>query len=408
MTPDQSSSRTQRLQEDLEDVVKLHELAPSSMRFVTAGRSRIAPESYDIEASIKGIVGIDKNGMPIYCDHFKIKILLSDRYPEQRGPECKVYPAPFHPNFRIEIPLLGWGGYYGTWIDPKNRDEKLGSFILRILQNIRYNPIYIDTETENIGNDDALSWYMCWHEFFSKATTFFPTDTVKLPSDTTRKRFDIQRKSLDVGDMVNSEDSQMAQNRGRKTFQITNTTLSYVPELISIPDFSTIETSDFRGSCDTHRMYIKKKALDKIFHHITWGKRTSANQVEQGGILLGRAFKDDRQSLIYGIIEDAIDGESAVGTSAYLEMRHDTWEEMLNRADMLLDLDRSSKLQIIGWYHTHPNNLDVFMSGTDTNTQRLLFAEEWQFAIVLNPHKRIWRVFHGRDSEECQGFVVKP
>jgi len=82
-------------------------------------------------------------------------------------------------------------------------------------------------------------------------------------------------------------------------------------------------------------------------------------------------------------------------------MTHETWKDMLDVVDNL-----DSKLQIVGWYHTHPNDLDVFMSGTDTATQARVFSHDWQFAIVLNPHKKIWRSFYGANSNECQGYVI--
>jgi len=86
-------------------------------------------------------------------------------------------------------------------------------------------------------------------------------------------------------------------------------------------------------------------------------------------------------------------------------MTHETWKEMLDKADKLLE-QSGSALQIIGWYHTHPNTLDVFMSGTDQNTQSRLFGNDWQFAIVLNPQKRIWCAFYGSHSTECQGYII--
>ena len=69
---------------------------------------------------------------------------------------------------------------------------------------------------------------------------------------------------------------------------------------------------------------------------------------------------------------------------------------------------RSSSLRVVGWYHTHPNGLDVFMSGTDRDTQRALFPGAAQFALVLNPHRRLWRAFRGADSDPCHAAVIVP
>lgn len=64
-------------------------------------------------------------------------------------------------------------------------------------------------------------------------------------------------------------------------------------------------------------------------------------------------------------------------------------------------------MRVIGWYHTHPNNLGVFMSGTDQRTQATFFSANWQFAIVLNPHRLQWKAFAGEQATECPGFVCK-
>ena len=145
--------------------------------------------------------------------------------------------------------------------------------------------------------------------------------------------------------------------------------------------------------------------MKEIKKHILWGKKVKENQVEQGGILIGKVIKCERK-INYGIVENAIPGTLAKGTSAYLEMNHKTWKEMIDEVDKIIDDHPKEQLQIIGWYHTHPNNLSIFMSGTDRNTQCSFFPNHWQFAVVLNPHKKIWGAFYGKDSKKCNGFIV--
>jgi proteasome lid subunit RPN8/RPN11 len=163
--------------------------------------------------------------------------------------------------------------------------------------------------------------------------------------------------------------------------------------------------SDYELSKTNHELYISMQAMNQIKNHIEWGEGTHNNQVEQGGILLGHVYKDSVKEIFFGIVEEAIAGKSAKGSGAYLEMDHTTWKEMIDYADNILDSNPQKNLQIIGWYHTHPNGLSVFMSGTDRSTQSRMFSNDWQFAVVLNPHKKVWRVFHGHDSKECKGFV---
>ncbi len=155
------------------------------------------------------------------------------------------------------------------------------------------------------------------------------------------------------------------------------------------------------------RLYFTQQSFHQVEHHIGWGQRTDDNGVEQGGLLLGNAYIDSEENLVFAIVRNAIAGLKARGSGAYLDMTHETWAEMLAQVDAITDADPDSSLQIVGWYHTHPNTLDVFMSGTDKNTQRTFFRAEWQFAVVLNPHKKLWRVYHGSESAQCEGFVIQ-
>lgn len=195
----------------------------------------------------------------------------------------------------------------------------------------------------------------------------------------------------------------------RKKFEITNTDPPYLPHEQPVPPFKVIEgrgSNCESGAGDSHRLYLTREAMGHIHSHIGWKEVTPHNCVEQGGILLGQAFRDSARGVTYGVVSAAVAGLSARGSSVHLEMTHDTWREMLDSADRLLEQSPHRELQVIGWYHTHPNGLEVYMSGTDRDTQSRMFAQDWQFAIVLNPQKQRWRAFFGRDAQECRGYVI--
>src|SRR6185295_299681 len=78
---------------------------------------------------------------------------------------------------------------------------------------------------------------------------------------------------------------------------------------------------------------------------------------------------------------------------------------MLDYVDRLEDASGDAP-KVIGWYHTHPGSLDVFMSPTDQETQRRLFNQTWHFSLVLNPQRQEYRVYYGADSAECRGQIV--
>ncbi|MGF1534034.1 MAG: Mov34/MPN/PAD-1 family protein [Bernardetiaceae bacterium] len=176
------------------------------------------------------------------------------------------------------------------------------------------------------------------------------------------------------------------------------------PALKPQPQLAAAQDKHANKQC---KLWLSPQSITQIFTHIGWGTQTKHNQVEQGGILIGEVGQDPQTGVQYAIVRQAIAGSAARGTSAYLEMDHGVWKEMMDRADELID-DRpeDDPWHIIGWYHTHPNDLSVFFSATDLATQHKFFYEDWQYALVFNPHKKIWKAFYGKSAKPCLGFVM--
>lgn len=192
-------------------------------------------------------------------------------------------------------------------------------------------------------------------------------------------------------------------------FRISNCSPAFEPVSMRLPEFTLLK--QWRSSAQQLNpgalFYFTENAWKRdICTHIGWGQITKSNGFEQGGLLLGNVFRDPERMITFAIVEKALAGLSATGSMAYLSIGHATWNEMLDEADLYLD-DQEYQLRIIGWYHTHPMTLQVFMSGTDMNTQRTFFPNYWQFAVVLNPHRQLWRSFLGGDALECSGNVIK-
>ncbi|MGZ5445355.1 MAG: hypothetical protein ACXW5U_25815 [Thermoanaerobaculia bacterium] len=205
------------------------------------------------------------------------------------------------------------------------------------------------------------------------------------------------------------ERSDAARRAGSKRFEIASTTPAYeVKERPLNPALRALGGRAY-ASADadrTHGLYIEPRASRDLMAHIEWGRDSDRNRVEQGGLLLGQVCIDPDSGEVYGLVEAVIPGDRAKGSGAYLLMDHETWKAMLDRADDLnTAAGDAAAMQVIGWYHTHPNELSVFLSGTDRATQARMFSQPWQFAIVLNPQKELWRVFHGADAIECIGFM---
>jgi len=168
-------------------------------------------------------------------------------------------------------------------------------------------------------------------------------------------------------------------------------------ELIEIYPF--IENAKAKKRIDSPFLVLSDEAVNGIKTHISWGKQTRDNVCEQGGILIGKPYSVNEQ--IIGVVECVIPADATHSSGAYLEMGTDTWVKMLDTYD---DLYKDKGLFVVGWFHTHPNMLSVFMSGTDMGTQRTFFNQPWHFAIVLNPHKRLIACFHSEKATPCKHY----
>jgi proteasome lid subunit RPN8/RPN11 len=64
----------------------------------------------------------------------------------------------------------------------------------------------------------------------------------------------------------------------------------------------------------------------------------------------------------------------------------------------------SQSMQVVGWYHSHPN-LGAFFSGTDRTTQRGFFGHPYSVGLVVDPvrNEKAWFLGPGSTSlaEDC-------
>lgn len=314
------------------------------------------------------------------------------------------FPTLFHPHFTM--PKVHLSGVLSDgrikWVDyiEEATDEDIGAYILRVARSLIYQDEYVDPNARKIGNPKALRFY---EEKRYSNPDLFPTDSLDLSMGESIKTYEYDSPKPKFF-LTQSEDSRKTVKKVR--FEVQESKPAYSPSSRTKPDLEIVRSldSDFRtepGSSLGYEFYVTMSAFRTIGGHIAWGTHTRENVVEQGGILMGHAYRNPNSGVVYAIAEQAVSGRLARGTAGYLEITHETWKEMLDNVDRM-----QTGLQLIGWYHTHPNSLDVFMSGTDRSTQRRLFGNDWQFAIVLNPHKQIWRSFYGSDSRECRGYVL--
>lgn len=155
--------------------------------------------------------------------------------------------------------------------------------------------------------------------------------------------------------------------------------------------------------------YAAKKQMDII----GW-KRDDfpKNRKEQGGWLLGYYVFNEDGIPVQGEVTEVLEAVTECRLPGYIEW--DALEEIrlqqtfFQMKDNLAKVDpvAAERFSVLGWWHTHPNSLDVFLSSTDMETVRLKYYKPEKYSIVLNPHRGTFRAFAGVNAVEVPVIML--
>jgi proteasome lid subunit RPN8/RPN11 len=164
-------------------------------------------------------------------------------------------------------------------------------------------------------------------------------------------------------------------------------------------------SDNFSSAENTHKIILNNEVVREIFEFIEWdtGLRSDIRD-EQGGILLGKRYYDADQNIHFVIVSKAITAVGAIESSGYLEITHECWSDMHQKKDEHNE-ETGQNLIIVGWFHTHPNMLSCFMSGTDRNTQNLFFDGDNTYSLVINPQRHLLKAFRAKECYPAQAFL---
>jgi proteasome lid subunit RPN8/RPN11 len=166
--------------------------------------------------------------------------------------------------------------------------------------------------------------------------------------------------------------------------------------------------SSVGGARANHNMRIlfEPSSIELLFDEIKWGSKYKQGDVEQAGLLIGNYYRDNtnEEELLWADVVVVIPADAALVRASKLEIEitAEAWRVMREKADIY----RAENLQILGWYHTHPDNISTRFSGTDTTTQRNAFTSDLSFGVVFNPNQKCWSAFYGADSKDCVGNLI--
>jgi proteasome lid subunit RPN8/RPN11 len=154
------------------------------------------------------------------------------------------------------------------------------------------------------------------------------------------------------------------------------------------------------------RIVFEPTAVKSLFDVIDWGCEYRRGDVEQGGILIGNYYRDASESeeVIWGDVITIIPADSNLVNASFetINITAAAWKKMHEEADVY----RAENLQILGWYHTHLDNINTRFSSVDIHTQRQQFTYEYSFGVVFNPNQKKWSSYCGPNSDECFGELI--
>ncbi len=156
-------------------------------------------------------------------------------------------------------------------------------------------------------------------------------------------------------------------------------------------------------------LIVQDTAVDELWTETGWGQWIPKNRLEMAGLLVGY-FHDaaDPGEPVQPWVEVShvipCVNPSARGKD-YVTMSPENFLEMYRNLDQL-NARTGQNYAIVGWYHTHPEEIPAVYSNLDIQTQANQFNYEYNVGLVLNPHQRTWRAYCGPNSESCRCYLM--
>lgn len=162
---------------------------------------------------------------------------------------------------------------------------------------------------------------------------------------------------------------------------------------------------NYKTGASNYLLYILKGAANAILSFIEWDKHTEHNHTEVCGFMIGHHYYDESKDIYYTEVESIITVPTDMSTEVYLQLSTDSMFAIEQALDAY-NAEHNTDCKFIGWFHTHPNSLPVFMSSTDLITQTRYFSDDLGYAIVLNPHKLYWKAFRSVSCVDVKCMMV--
>lgn len=174
-------------------------------------------------------------------------------------------------------------------------------------------------------------------------------------------------------------------------------------------DFVNANPSAFSEN-DEMFIAFDEEASDALYSEVAWGRRTYRNQTEQIGLLAGHfcnAAPEGAAPKIWLEVKKIIPCRNPeISKKDYIKISPENWKSMYEELEQI-NREQEQELVLVGWYHTHPENIPAVFSNIDYETHTSQFTYEYNAAVVLNPHRKTWKAYYGPKCKECQCYIPK-
>jgi len=159
------------------------------------------------------------------------------------------------------------------------------------------------------------------------------------------------------------------------------------------------------------RIFVRRDTMERLT-----GEAKKASEVERGGLLVGQVYDTTDAGRHVVEISDFIVSEHTASTVTELTYTFDSWQSSTAKLR-----EEFPGKKIVGWFHTHLIDLDVYTDETRTEIERTklffsrddvflhkqFFPDEWYVAMVLDPEgKGLFFQWRDREIVPCGGYAV--
>ena len=149
-------------------------------------------------------------------------------------------------------------------------------------------------------------------------------------------------------------------------------------------------------------MYISSVVVRKIVNHCVqyaFGEQ----KLECMGFMLGDMYiyNGKRYTVVRDVVTTDLDA-----TAISVKFSREGWDKLFEQMD---SIGKNYDYLLVGWYHSHPD-YSCYLSDTDINTQKRMFKNPHQIAVVCDPVRMEMKGFRLKDDsyEEISYAVYEP